>query len=218
MNTRLKQNFTLIELLVVIGIITILISMLMPALNKARNKANEIKCKSNLKQVCNIAFFYIDDNKGSVFPYYTSGKNWWQLVDCGIKTSDVTKMPKYFSCPAAIQPAYSWGAGDWLETKNVSYGFNFYYVQSGNNLVSKIKNPSATVFLADIEIRPAAMWIIYPPSTKPMNGTTYTTNWGAASWHDGGPNILWFDGHVSGMKEFVLYNGGNDKYFNRKGY
>lgn len=73
---RARRAFTLVELLVVIGVITLLISLLLPVLNTARESANRIKCASNLRQIGQAVLQYLNDNHERFFSLRQGSGGW----------------------------------------------------------------------------------------------------------------------------------------------
>jgi prepilin-type N-terminal cleavage/methylation domain-containing protein len=217
-------GFTLIELLVVIAIIAILAAILFPVFAKARARANQTACLSNLNQIGKALMMYADDNEEHIM------WNWWDWhrpLDQYVKSGEVFQCPgsrsprvyrKQFAAGSFPSIGSSYPAGNYL-TNQASYPYIWGHYALNVEYLENFGDSSKTYIPAALPITrwktPSAVTLItecqdFTGSTPKSEasapyiepgGTTWQAVWDQiASRHNGGACCVWGDGHASWMR------------------
>ncbi|WP_417170575.1 prepilin-type N-terminal cleavage/methylation domain-containing protein [Victivallis sp.] len=215
-HTASGKYFTLIELLIVIAIIAILASMLLPALNKARQRGMATQCTSRLKQTMQGCLLYDGDYNGQIMLYEkVNNRSWLQIMQ-----------DRYLNRMVAICPNTKPYSGDdiKLETYRYCYGMGNYRYAAGRepyfgssfyfNVADKgwgfntkqTRQPSKLAVLADTVFSNAS------PEYSGIGcyqfefaGFTESSSAGVFLAHQNNANIAFLDGHVSALNRDRLY-------------
>lgn len=205
------NGFSLIELLVVIAIIAILAAMLLPALNKVREKARAITCASNLKQLGTVMRFYENSNNDFIMPYRQLrtgfSPDWtyfyyYFLTDAGYNYNKVYKTPQNTNlfCPSDVAPNIvgggynlSYGPNKAVMTDTSNPGTNANYMPQRR--ITMIKRPSAGIAMGDVKA--TAQLFAATTSTVSINASDLV--YGLRHNNKKFLNGLFLDGHVESV-------------------
>ena len=195
--TRSKRGFTLIELLVVIAIIAILAAILFPVFARAREKARQTSCLSNVKQLALSMLMYVQDYderftvERNLF-FDEGGRLWYQAITPYVQNRDIFQCPSLDRASGArgyIYGAYAYNG--WGTTGTNGLGYRH---ESDGGAAAPTQAPAN---LAAVEA-PASMMMLAEPRGNTSNlrgGGTYPNNW-PGDHHNGGVNVAHVDGHA----------------------